>query len=123
MVERLTHEYARRDVICVAHGGTIRAALAHALDEMERRFQPGLVIYLAGADPFEGDRLGRLSLSYAGLEARDRRVFDWAWQRRIPLAMAMAGGYGVHIDDTVQVQINTYRVALAYWEKWQGCTA
>jgi acetoin utilization deacetylase AcuC-like enzyme len=98
-------------------------ALAHALDEMERRFQPGLVIYLAGADPFEGDRLGRLSLSYAGLEARDRRVFDWAWQRRIPLAMAMAGGYGVHIDDTVQVQINTYRVALAYWEKWQGCTA
>jgi hypothetical protein len=35
----------------------------------------------------------------------------------------MAGGYGVHIDDTVQVQINTYRVALAYWEKWQGCTA
>ncbi|MEZ7848090.1 MAG: histone deacetylase [Polaromonas sp.] len=98
-------------------------ALAHALDEMERRFQPGLVIYLAGADPFEGDRLGRLSLSYAGLEARDRRVFDWAWQRRIPLVMAMAGGYGVHIDDTVQVQINTYRVALAYWEKWQGCTA
>ena len=98
-------------------------ALEHALDEMERRFQPGLVIYLAGADPFEGDRLGRLSLSYDGLEARDRRVFDWAWQRRIPLAMAMAGGYGVDIDETVQVQMNTYRVALAYWEKWQGLTA
>jgi len=98
-------------------------ALEHALDEMDRRFQPGLVIYLAGADPFEGDRLGRLSLSFDGLEARDRRVFDWAFQRRIPLAMAMAGGYGVDIDETVQVQMNTYRVALAYWEKWQGLTA
>jgi acetoin utilization deacetylase AcuC-like enzyme len=98
-------------------------ALEHALDEMDRCFQPGLVIYLAGADPFEGDRLGRLSLSFDGLEARDRRVFDWAWQRRIPLAMAMAGGYGVDIDETVQVQMNTYRVALAYWEKWQDFTA
>ena len=98
-------------------------ALEHALDDMDRRFQPGLVIYLAGADPFEGDRLGRLSLSFDGLEARDRRVFDWAWQRRVPLAMAMAGGYGVHIGETVQVQMNTYRVALAYWEKWQGSTA
>ncbi len=98
-------------------------ALEHALDELARRFQPGLVIYLAGADPFVGDRLGRLSLSFDGLEARDRRVFDWAWQRRIPLAMAMAGGYGVDINDTVQVQMNTYRVALAYWQKWQRFTA
>lgn len=94
-------------------------ALEHALDELERRFAPGLVIYLAGADPFEGDRLGRLKLSYDGLEARDRRVFDWAWQRRIPLAFAMAGGYGVNIDETVQVQMNTFRVALAYWKRWQ----
>lgn len=93
-------------------------ALDHALDEVDRRFAPGLVIYLAGADPFEGDRLGRLSLSFDGLEARDRRVFDWAWQRRVPLAFAMAGGYGVNIDETVQVQMNTYRVALAYWNKW-----
>ena len=92
--------------------------LEHALDELDRRFAPGLVIYLAGADPFEGDRLGRLSLSYDGLEARDRRVFDWAWQRRVPLAFAMDGGYGVNIDETVQVQINTYRVALDYWRRW-----
>ncbi len=98
-------------------------ALEHALAEMERRFQPGLVIYLAGADPFEGDRLGRLSLSFDGLEARDRRVFDWAWQRRTPLAMVMAGGYGVRIDETVQVQMNTYRVALAYWQRWQDLSA
>jgi acetoin utilization deacetylase AcuC-like enzyme len=95
-------------------------ALEHALDELERRFEPGLLLFLAGADPFEGDRLGRLSLSYDGLEARDRRVFDWAWQRRIPLAFSMAGGYGLKIDETVQVQMNTYRVALEYWRKWQN---
>ena len=95
-------------------------ALEHALDELERRFEPGLVIYLAGADPFEGDRLGRLKLSYDGLEARDRRVFDWAWQRRVPLAFAMAGGYGIDIDETVQVQMNTYKVGLEYWRKWQN---
>lgn len=95
-------------------------ALEHALDELDRRFKPGLVLYLAGADPFEGDRLGRLALSYDGLEARDRRVFDWCWQRRIPLAFAMAGGYGVRIDETVQVQMNTWRVALQYWRRWNG---
>ena len=93
-------------------------ALEHALDELERRFEPGLVLFLAGADPYEGDRLGRLALSFDGLEARDRRVFDWAWQRRIPLAFSMAGGYGVNIDETVQVQMNTYRVALEYWKRW-----
>ena len=95
-------------------------ALEQALDELDRRFEPGLVLFLAGADPFEGDRLGRLSLSFDGLEARDRRVFDWAWQRRIPLAFSMAGGYGVNIDETVQVQVNTYRVALEYWRRWQA---
>jgi acetoin utilization deacetylase AcuC-like enzyme len=100
--------------------GPYLQALEHALDELERRFEPGLVLFLAGADPFEGDRLGRLKLSYDGLEARDRRVFDWAWQRRIPLAFSMAGGYGVKIDETVQVQVNTFQVALEYWRRWQN---
>ncbi|MEY4123231.1 MAG: hypothetical protein RLZZ457_2069 [Pseudomonadota bacterium] len=95
-------------------------ALEHALAELEARFNPGLVIYLAGADPHEGDRLGRLSLSFDGLEARDRRVFDWAWSKRIPLAFSMAGGYGKEMDDTVRVQVNTYRVAYAYWRRWQN---
>ncbi len=93
-------------------------ALDHALDELDRRFQPGLILYLAGADPFEGDRLGRLSLSFDGLQTRDRRVFDWAYQRRIPLAFCMAGGYSVPIDATVQVQINTFQIAFDYWQKW-----
>lgn len=94
-------------------------ALELALDELERRFEPGLVLYLAGADPHEGDRLGRLKLTFDGLEARDRRVMDWAWQRRLPLAIAMGGGYGHDLDDTVQVQINTYRTALEYAERWR----
>ena len=95
------------------------SALELALDELDRRFSPGLVIYLAGADPHEADRLGRLKLSYDGLEARDRRVFDWALARRVPLAFAMAGGYGSDIETTVAVQMNTYRVALHYWKRWQ----
>ena len=96
------------------------AALEDALGELARRFDPGLVIYLAGADPHEGDRLGRLKLTWDGLEARDRRVFDWAWERGVPLAFAMAGGYGVRIEDTVQAQVNTFRVATQYWRRWQN---
>ncbi len=95
-------------------------ALDIALDELARRFNPGLVIYLAGADPFERDRLGRLKLTFDGLEARDRRVFDWCYVRQIPVAFAMAGGYGLNIEETVQVQVNTYRVALDYWRRWQN---
>ena len=97
-------------------------ALDQALVTLESRFAPDLVIYLAGADPHEGDRLGRLKLSFDGLEARDRRVFDWAFHRRLPLAFAMAGGYGTQIADTVEVQVNTYRVAQAYWRRWQNRT-
>jgi acetoin utilization deacetylase AcuC-like enzyme len=95
-------------------------ALEHALAEMERRFEPQLVIYLAGADPHEGDRLGRLKLTWDGLEARDRRVFHWAWERKLPLAFAMAGGYGHRIEDTVQAQVNTFHAAAGYWERWHN---
>jgi acetoin utilization deacetylase AcuC-like enzyme len=94
------------------------AALEQALQTLQDRFTPGFVLYLAGADPHEGDRLGRLKLSFDGLQARDRRVFDWCFARKIPLAFAMGGGYGYDISQTVQVQINTYRVALEYWRRW-----
>ncbi|MDI9330846.1 MAG: histone deacetylase [Alphaproteobacteria bacterium] len=96
------------------------AALEQALLTLEQRFEPQLVFYLVGADPHEGDRLGRLKLSFDGLEARDRRVFDWAWQRRLPLAFAMAGGYGRDITQTVQVQVHTFGIALSYWRRWQA---
>ncbi len=93
-------------------------ALEHALHTLEQRFTPDLLLYLAGADPHEGDRLGRLKLSYDGLEARDRRVMDWCWQRRIPLAFAMGGGYGVDMATTLRVQQNTYQVAAKYAQLW-----
>ncbi len=96
------------------------AALDAALAELEHRFEPGLVIYLAGADPHEGDRLGRLKLTWDGLAERDRRVFEWAWRRRLPLAFAMAGGYGTRIEDTVQAQVNTFAVAAEYFRRWQN---
>lgn len=95
-------------------------ALDLALDEMGRRFEPGLVIYLAGADPHEGDRLGRLKLTWDGLEARDRRVFEWSIDRGVPIAFAMAGGYGTRLEDTVQAQVNTFSVAAQYFARWQN---
>jgi acetoin utilization deacetylase AcuC-like enzyme len=95
-------------------------ALEGALFELDHQFNPGLVIYLAGADPHEGDRLGRLRLSFDGLMSRDRRVFDWCFERSIPLAFAMAGGYGKRLEDSVQVQVNTFGVALEYWRRWQN---
>ncbi|AYM96082.1 histone deacetylase [Acidovorax sp. 1608163] len=98
-------------------------ALDQALDVLAQRFRPDLVLYLAGADPHEGDRLGRLALSYDGLQARDHRVFDWAWQRRVPLAFSMAGGYGRDIASTVQAQLNTWQVALQYYARWQNAAA
>jgi acetoin utilization deacetylase AcuC-like enzyme len=95
-------------------------ALDLAMVELDSRFRPDAVFYLAGADPHEGDRLGRLKLTYDGLMARDRRVFEWAWRRRLPLALSMGGGYGHDIATTVQVQMNTFDIALEYWRRWQN---
>jgi acetoin utilization deacetylase AcuC-like enzyme len=94
------------------------AALDAALLELDRRSTPQLVFFLAGADPHEGDRLGRLKLTFEGMQARDQRVLDWCLARRIPLVLLMAGGYGIEIDATVQVQLNTYRLAYAHWQRW-----
>jgi acetoin utilization deacetylase AcuC-like enzyme len=90
------------------------AALRDALAELLRRFSPQLIIYLAGADPHEGDRLGRLKLTMAGLAARDRMVLETARQRGIPVAVTMAGGYGRNIEDTVAVHVQTIAIASHY---------
>ena len=81
---------------------------------------PGLVFYLAGADPHEGDRLGRLKLTTEGLAERDRRVFDVMRARRIPVALSMAGGYGRTIETTVEVHASTMRLALDSWQRWNN---
>ena len=96
------------------------AQLQDALAQLETRFSPELVFYLAGADPHEGDRLGRLKLSFEGLMARDRMVLDWAGKKRIPLAMVMAGGYGKDIADTLQVQMKSFSEAYTAWQHWQN---
>jgi acetoin utilization deacetylase AcuC-like enzyme len=94
------------------------SALTQGLMQLEQRFKPELIIFLAGADPHEGDRLGRLALTDDGMQVRDQQVFEWAWQRRVPLAMVMGGGYGRDIESTLRVQVATYRVALRYWCLW-----
>lgn len=76
---------------------------------------PDLVYYQAGADPYEGDRLGRLKLSAQGLAERDRRVFAACRARGIPVVLTMGGGYGHVIAETVAIQVRTYREALLNW--------
>ena len=98
-------------------------ALDDALARLWQRHHdgpPGIVFYLAGADPHEADRLGRLKLTSAGLAERDRRVLAAARSRGIPVAIVMAGGYGRVIEDTVALQLNTYRTALACWREWNA---
>lgn len=90
------------------------AGLDSALSEMFARFAPELLIFLAGADPYEGDRLGRLRLSMAGLAARDTMVMEAARARDLPVAIAMAGGYGRVIEETVAVHLQTIRIAAQY---------
>jgi len=85
--------------------------LANALDESFARFEPDLCIYLAGADPHEGDRLGRMKLTMAGLRQRDEMVFETCRHRGLPVAVAMAGGYGHDIATTVDVHFQTVRLA------------
>lgn len=74
-------------------------------------FQPDFIFYLAGADPFEEDQLGGLTLTKAGLKERDRIVIEGARKLRVPLAIVLAGGYAPDVRDTVDIHLNTVRVA------------
>ena len=89
------------------------SALALHLPRVLDGHQPDCVFYLAGADPFEGDRLGRLKLTIAGLRARDRLVFDSCRTRSLPVAVAMSGGYANDVDAIVTIHANTIREALS----------
>ena len=82
-------------------------ALARGLRQSFATNSPQLVIYLAGADPFEDDKLGKLKLTKAGLKHRDEIVFEYCRARRVPIAIAMAGGYARNIYDTVEIHANT----------------
>ena len=76
--------------------------------------QPDLAIYIAGADPHEGDSLGRLSLSFAGLAERDAFVLEQCREVGIPVAVTIGGGYGRQIDDTVAIHVTTARIASGF---------
>jgi len=100
-------------------------ALDAALAEVWRHHGdvlPGLAFYLAGADPHEDDRLGRLKLSFDGLAERDRRVFAALRQSGIPVALTMAGGYGRQVGSTVAVHRRTLLEALESWRQGRAAT-
>ncbi|WP_348946070.1 histone deacetylase [Chitinibacter sp. FCG-7] len=88
------------------------AELAGALPQLFSLAQPELVIYLAGADAYAGDRLGKLNLSMAGLLARDEMVMDYCQRFGVPLAITMGGGYAEPIADTVAIYAATVRAAV-----------
>ncbi|MEM9702946.1 MAG: histone deacetylase [Planctomycetota bacterium] len=93
------------------------AALRAALATLGERFEPELVVYLAGADPFVDDRLGRLSLSEKGLRKRDRTVYRWAASRRLPVATAMGGGYAPDVETIAAIHFHSVRSG---WEELCG---
>lgn len=88
-------------------------ALEPAVGRILAEFQPGLIFYIAGADPHERDRLGRLRLSHPGLRRRDEFVLGACRDAGVPVAITLGGGYGQSIDDTVEAHCNTVRVARA----------
>jgi acetoin utilization deacetylase AcuC-like enzyme len=83
------------------------AWLDNALSSGLRQFEPQLLCYVAGADPFREDQLGGLNLTLDGLKQRDELVFRAARTRQIPIMVAYAGGYAKHVEDTVTIHCNT----------------
>ena len=85
------------------------AILADALPTVLAAAAPDLVIYLAGADPHEGDRLGRMRLTFDGLQRRDAMVLEACRDVGMPVAITIAGGYGRELDDTLRVHLHDSR--------------
>jgi acetoin utilization deacetylase AcuC-like enzyme len=88
-------------------------ALAAALAQIKARFEPQFVLYLAGADPHESDRVGRLKLTKAGMGSRDLMVMQYAQSQRCPMAIMMAGGYSTDVNQIVDIHLQTVRLAAA----------
>jgi acetoin utilization deacetylase AcuC-like enzyme len=93
------------------------AALDHGLCHAIELSRADLAIYLAGADPYADDRLGRLALTKRGLAERDRMVFQYCREAGIPIAITMAGGYARDIADTVDIHFQTVRAAASFFNK------
>ncbi|QKM65196.1 histone deacetylase [Polynucleobacter tropicus] len=93
---------------------TYLQTLNECLDQLDSRFKPDFVIYLAGADPHEDDRLGRLKITKEGMRLRDETVFQYGLDQNIPIAFSMAGGYGKEIASTVEIHFQTIQTALQF---------
>ncbi len=93
-------------------------SLSAALDQLDSRFKADCLIFLAGADPHEGDRLGRLDISKDGMRLRDEMVFQYALDRQLPIAFSMAGGYGKEIESTVDIHFQTIKTALQFQKQY-----
>jgi acetoin utilization deacetylase AcuC-like enzyme len=89
--------------------------LALELETALEASRPELVIYLAGADPYRGDRLGRLALTLEGLAARDRMVFAACRRHDLPVVMVLGGGYAADLEDVVTIHANTVKELLDYY--------
>ena len=83
-------------------------------------FQPDLVLYVAGADPYREDQLGGLSLTFDGLRERDHLVLWTALSHQIPVAIVLAGGYAMSVEDTITIHANTAEVARGVLRKTRG---
>ncbi|HEX4992567.1 MAG TPA: histone deacetylase [Rubrobacteraceae bacterium] len=94
-----------------ADDGEFLDALEEGLERALEVSRAELAIYLAGADPFEDDRLGRLSVSKEGLAERDRLVLESCRERGIPVAVTMAGGYARNVEDTVEIHLQSIEKA------------
>lgn len=84
-------------------------------------FDPDIVFYLGGADPYKGDKLGRLALTIEGLRLRDERVLRECRASGTPVVTVMSGGYGAEISDTVEIHCNTIRTARRLFDSARSC--
>lgn len=85
--------------------------LEEVLDGLEERVKPDIIFYISGVDVLESDKLGRLGLTREGCYRRDERMIKYAWDRSIPLIIAMGGGYSHRLPDIVEAHANTFRIA------------
>ncbi len=93
-------------------------ALKKFIPKIYVEFKPDLIIYLAGADPYEKDQLGGLKLTKKALLERDRIVIEGALKMKIPVAILLAGGYAVDVKNTVEIHLNTINLAIKLYRKY-----
>lgn len=103
------HEEIGDDAYC--------ALLAPAVERIVRDFRPELVFIVAGVDPYEGDKLGNLGLTFAGMERRERATIEPLVRARIPFVTVTGGGYSRVLEDTIALHVQTARVAVEECER------